>query len=160
MKRKSSLVIGVCIATVVLCAPSPAPAKSKKTESPTPTAAPMASTSPAAASGKMPRSIPFHGKVAAVDASAKTFSIAGREKTRTIKITDQTKITKQGAAATMKDIVADEEVRGSYWKKEDGSLEARSVKLGPLTAEEMAQREARKKKKSDAVAEASPSPKP
>jgi hypothetical protein len=45
-------------------------------------------------------------------------------------MTDQTKITKQGAAATMADIVADETVSGSYWKKEDGSLEAKSVKLG------------------------------
>ncbi len=108
----------------------------------------------------MPRSIPFRGKVASVDASAKTFSIAGKETTRVIKITDQTKITKQGADATMKDIVADEEVRGSYWKKEDGSLEARSVKLGPLTAEEMAKREAHMKKKADAAEEASPTPKP
>ena len=75
-------------------------------------------------------------------------------------ITDETKITKQGADATMKDVVADEEVRGSYWKKEDGSLEARTVKLGALTAEEMAKRAARKKKKDAAAAEASPVPKP
>ena len=110
------------------------------------------------ATGKMNRAVPFRGKIASVDAKAKTFSIAGKETTRVIKITDQTKITKQGADATMKDVVADEEVRGSYWKKEDGSLEARSVKLGPLTAEEMAKREARKQKKSDAAAAASPAP--
>ncbi len=82
-----------------------------------------------------------------------------------IKITDQTKIMKQGAAATMKDVVADEEVRGSYWKKEDGSLEARNVKLGPLSAEETARREAHKQKMSEAAAavaaaSASPSPSP
>ena len=45
-------------------------------------------------------------------------------------MTDETKITKDDAAATMADIVADEQVSGSYWKKEDGSLEAKSVKLG------------------------------
>ena len=112
------------------------------------------------AAGKMNRSIPFHGKIASVDANARTFSIAGKEKTRVIKITDQTKITKQGVDAMMKDVVADEEVRGSYWKKEDGSLEARSVKLGPLTAEEMAKREAHMKKKSDAAAAPSPTAKP
>ncbi len=108
----------------------------------------------------MNRAIPFRGKIASVDASARTFSIAGKESTRVIKITDETKITKQGAEATMKDVVADEEVRGSYWKKEDGSLEARTVKLGALTAEETAKRPARKKKKDDAAAEASPVPKP
>jgi hypothetical protein len=160
MKTKSSLVVGACIATLVLCAPTAAPAKSKKTESPTPTAAPMASAAPAGTSAKMPRSIPFHGKVASADAKAKTFSIAGKVTTRVIKITDQTKITKQGADATMKDIVADEEVRGSYWKKEDGSLEARSVKLGPLTADEMAKREAHKKKKTDESPAASPTASP
>lgn len=161
MKTKSSLVIGACIATLALCAPIAASAKSKKMQSPTPSpsAAPMASASPAA-TAKMPRSIPFRGKVGTVDASAKTFTIAGKETARVVKITDQTKITKQGVDATMKDIVADEEVRGSYWKKEDGSLEARSVKLGPLTAAEMAKREAHRKKKSDAAAEPSPTAKP
>jgi hypothetical protein len=61
----------------------------------------------------------------------------------------------------MTDLAADEEVRGSYWKKEDGSLEARTVKLGPLTAEEMARHEAHMKKKSEAAtAEPSPTAKP
>ena len=73
-----------------------------------------------------------------------------------IKVTDQTKIMKQGAQATMKDIVVDEEVRGSCWKKEDGSLEARTVKIGPLSADEEARRAARKQKKSEAEAAASP----
>jgi hypothetical protein len=155
MKTKSSLVIGTCIATLVLCAPASAPAKTKAAASPAPTASPAES---AAAMAKKPRPIPYHGKVASVDAGAKTFSLAGKESTRMIKITDQSTITKQGVAAAMADIVADEEVRGSYWKKEDGSLEARTVKLGPLTAEEMAKRDAHKKKKAAAAAEPSPSP--
>lgn len=155
MKIKSSLVIGMCIAALVLCAPIAAPAKSKPTDSP----APAASASPKE-KGKTNRAVPFHGKIASVDAKARTFSIAGKGATRLIKITDQTKITKQGADATMKDVVADEEVRGSYWKKEDGSLEARGLKLGPPTAEEMARREARKKKKSEPAAEPSPTAKP
>ena len=158
MKTKSSLVPVICIATLVLCAPIAAPANSKSTDSPTPAAsvAPKEKT----AAGKTNRSIPFRGKIASVDAKARTFSIASKGTTRVIKITDQTKITKQGADAAMKDIVADEEVRGSYWKKEDGSLEARNVKLGPPTAEEMAKRAAHKKKKSEAAAEPSPTAKP
>ncbi len=162
MKTKSSLVIGTCIATLVLCAPIAAPAKTKSNASPAPSASPEASAASTekSAEGKKNHSTPFHGKIASVDADAKTFSIAGKETTKVIKITDQTKITKQGAEATMTDVVADEEVRGAYWKKEDGSLEARSVKLGPLTAEEMARREAHKKKKSEAAAEPSPTAKP
>ena len=160
MKIESSLITGVCIATLVLCAPVTAPAKTKAAASPAPSAAPAASASPMAktATGKANRSVPFRGKITSVDAKAKTFTIAGKATNRVVKITDQTTITKQGVAATMKDIAADEEVRGSYWKKEDGSLEARSVRLGPPTAEEMAKRDARKQKKADAATEASPSP--
>jgi len=161
MKTNRSLVIGLGIATLVVCAPFAAPAKTKPTPSPAAAASPAASPMEKSTAGKKPRAIPFHGKIASVDASAKTFSIAGKEKTRVIKITDETKITKQGAAATMTDLAADEEVRGSYWKKEDGSLEARTVKLGPLTAEEMARHEAHMKKKSEAAtAEPSPTAKP
>jgi hypothetical protein len=126
MKLKFPLITGACIAAVAFCAPSTAPGKEKK--SPTPGAS--AAASPAASGSPMEKSnrpIPYHGKVASVDATAKTFTVG----TRTIKVTDQTKITKEGAAATMADIVVDEEVRGSYWKKEDGSLEAKTVKLGP-----------------------------
>src|SRR5439155_5885709 len=135
MKLKFPLITGACIAAVALCVPSTAPAKEKK--SPTPGAS--AATSPAASGSPMEKSnrpIPYHGKVASVDATAKTFTVG----TRTIKVTDQTKITKQGAAATMADIVVDEEVRGSYWKKEDGSLEAKTVKLGPKSESEKSTR--------------------
>ena len=104
---------------------------------------------------KPARPTSYHGKIASVDATAKTFTVGSR----TIKVIDETKITKQGAAATMTDIVADEEVRGAYWKKEDGSLEAKSVKLGAMTEEEKAKRSSRKKKTEES-AEASPSASP
>lgn len=89
-----------------------------------------------------------------MDQNAKTFTIAGKEKSRVFKITDKTVMTKGGAAATMKDVVADEEVRGSYWKLADGTLEAKTVKLGPKTDAEKAADEKHKTKK----AEASPAP--
>lgn len=160
MKTKSSLIIGVCIATLVLCAPVTTPAKTNA--APAPSATPAASASPMAktATGKANRSVPFRGKIASVDAKAKTFTVAGKETSRVVKITDQTAITKQGVAATMKDVVANEEVRGLYWKKEDGSLEAKSIRLGPPTAEEMAKRDARKQKKAGSATEASPSSSP
>ncbi len=135
-------------------------ARAKKSASP----APEASASPAAVASpaeKM-RSYPFHGMIASVDAKMKTFTIAGKEKTRTFQVTDKSIITKAGQAATMKDVMANEEVRGSYWKQADGTMEARTVKLGPLTAEEQAAKDARKQKRAakKAAAEASPSATP
>ena len=68
--------------------------------------------------------------ISSVDQSAKTFTIAGKETSRVFKVTDKTTVTKDGNPATMSDIAEKEEVRGSYWKGEDGSLEAKTVKLG------------------------------
>ena len=107
------------------------------------------------------RAIPFHGMISAVDNRAKTFTIAGKEHSRSFKITDKTIVTKAGAPATMKDVIANEEVRGSYWKVMDGTLEAKTVKLGPKTDAEKAADEKRKtKKKEKESAEPSPSPTP
>jgi hypothetical protein len=158
MKYKSSLVIGTCIASLMLLASSVVRAESKATPSPAASTAGSTATTEKAATKKMNRAVPFRGKIASVDATAKTFSLAGKDSTRVIKITDQTRIMKQGAEATMSDLSADAEVRGSYWKKEDGSLEARNVKIGPFDA--TARRAARKQKTTEAAAETSPAASP
>src|SRR3954470_1304268 len=109
----------------------------------------------------MVRVIPFHGMISAVDGRGKTFTIAGSDESPGLKISDQTTITKTGAPATMKDVVQNEEVRGSYWKEADGTLIARTVKVGPRTEQEKAADEARKAKRAErkaARAAASPSP--
>ncbi|MEO8045021.1 MAG: DUF5666 domain-containing protein [Spartobacteria bacterium] len=124
MKAKIPFLAAV-VAVCALCV-SPAFAKGKKSSAPEASASPAAS---AAATDKRARPTSYRGKIASVDASAKTFTVGKH----TIKVTDETKITKNDAAATMADIVADEQVRGSYWKKEDGSLEAKTVKLGART---------------------------
>jgi len=95
------------------------------------------------------RATAFKGMIAAVDDKAKTFTIAGKENSRVLKITDKTIITKSGQPATMKEVVANEEVRGSYYKMPDGSMEAKIVKLGPLTDAEKAEKEARRTKREE-----------
>jgi hypothetical protein len=70
--------------------------------------------------------------VSAVDQKAKTFTIAGKQNSRAFKVTDKTTITKSGNVASMTDIVENEEVSGSYWKRADGTVEAKAVKLGPM----------------------------
>ena len=153
MKNKSLIISSVCVAALAVCAPLSVSAKGKKSEaSPAPSASPTASAAAAASS----RALPFHGMISSVDQSAKTFTIAGKETSRVFKVTDKTTVTKDGNPATMSDIAEKEEVRGSYWKGEDGSLEAKSVKLGAKTEKE----KSKKKSKKEEGASASPSPTP
>jgi hypothetical protein len=158
MKYRSQIITGACIAALAFCAPVTALARAKKTESPSPSASTSPTASAAASPANTERPIPYHGLISAVDTTAKTFTLAGKEKSRVIKITDKTILTKAGNPATMKDLVENEEVRGSYWKQADGTLEARKVKLGPLTEQEKAAEEARKAKRAEKKASASPSP--
>jgi hypothetical protein len=174
MKTKLYL-ITACTVTVACCLPFAANGASKKSPSPSPS--PMASASPKTKASPTPkttsspaantttdpnkaRAIPFHGMISAADQKAKTFTIAGKEHSRVFKITDKTVMTKAGKPATMKDVVANEEARGSYWKVTDGTLEAKTVKLGPKTdAEKAADEKAKERKKEkEAAAESSPSP--
>ena len=155
MKNKLR-VIAACVAAIALCASGEAFAAPKKSPSPapSPSASPVTKSTATTDATKV-RAIPFRGKIAAVDQKAKTFTIAGKEKSRVFKITNRTMLTKAGAAATMKDVVVNEELRGSYWKATDGSLEAKTVKLGPMTDAEKAAAEKQAKKKTPKT-EASP----
>ncbi len=113
--------------------------------------APAASPSIAGTPKSVGRAIPFRGMIASVDERARTFTIAGKDHTRVVKITESTVITKSGQPATMKDVVVDLEVRGSYYKLPDESLEARTVKLGPLTDSDKTARATRRDKSGDQV---------
>ena len=115
----------------------------------------LASCVPVAAYAE--RAVPFHGVISTVDQAAKTFMIAGKEKAREFKVTDKTVLTKAGTPAAMKDVAANEEVRGSYLKAADGSLEVKTAKLGPMTEAEKAasaKKSTKKKAKEDAASAA------
>lgn len=170
MKNKTLIAY---LITLACCAPLAANGASKPSPSPSPSvsAAPKTKASPSPKTTTSPagktttdaskaRAIPFHGMISAVDPKAKTFTIAGKEHSRVFKVTDKTVMTKAGAPATMKDVVANEEVRGSYWKVTDGTMEAKTVKLGPKTDAEKAADEKRKTKKAETSPEPSASPKP
>jgi hypothetical protein len=176
MKNRLDLVIA-CTAALVCCVPFGASGATKKSAAPTPSPSPMASASPKTKASPTPkttsspaantttdvakaRAIPFHGMISAADQKAKTFTIAGKEHSRVFKVTDKTVITKAGAPATMKDVVANEEARGSYWKVSDGTLEAKTVKLGPKTDAEKAADEKRKMKKKEKESATEPSASP
>mgnify|MGYP001615332736 FL=1 len=74
---------------------------------------------------------PFNGKVTAVDKTAKTFSLAGKDKPRVFEITSQTKITKAGKPAILDDAVVGEDAGGVAKRGADGKNEAVSVRFGP-----------------------------
>ena len=159
MKHNNFVIIAAFFATVVICFPFPIEAAGKKT-SPSPGASGSvdadASPATAVAPGGKIRATPFKGIIAAVDDKAKTFTIAGKETSHSLKITDKTIITRGGQPATIKDVVSNEEVRGSYYKMPDGSMEAKTVKLGPLTEAEKAEKEARRAKREEKKASISP----
>jgi hypothetical protein len=131
MKNKNLILVAVCFAAVAALGAVTASAAGKSAASASPKASASPSASASAAATKPPRPLPFHGVVSAVDQTAKTFTIAGKTSSRVFKISDKTEITKGGSPATMSDIVENSEVSGSYWKNADGSLEAKTVKVGP-----------------------------
>ena len=81
---------------------------------------------------KSTNGIPFHGKLKAIDNSAKTISV-GNE---TIQITSETKITKSAKPATLAEATAGDDVAGSYRKDADGKWMATSLRIGPRPAPE------------------------
>ena len=86
------------------------------------------STNAPAAQAPAPKKhgLPFHGKVASVDATAMTFTVG----TMTIGINSTTKISKDGKPAVFADITVGENVTGSYKKDDEGKMTATSVKIG------------------------------
>ena len=153
MKYTSPFITGACVAALAFGGASLAFAK-KPAASPMPaaSAAPAASAS-AAPAAKAPRAIPFRGNATAIDKSAKSFTIAGKTTSRVFKVTDKTAVTKMGNAATFADLTEGEAVTGSYWKQADGTLEAKSLKIGGKSdAEKAADDDAKTKKEAKKAA--------
>jgi hypothetical protein len=74
---------------------------------------------------------PFRGKIGAVDASAMTITLEGKERKRKIQVTSQTRILKDGKVAKITDAMVGEEVGGVLTRTADGKEEAVSLRLGP-----------------------------
>ena len=70
--------------------------------------------------------LPFHGKIATIDASAGTFTVGELSLT----VTSTTKITTNGVPATLDDFKVDDSVAGYYKKAADGTLNVSTLRLG------------------------------
>lgn len=78
-----------------------------------------------------PKATMFRGKLAAVDATAKTITVENKTKEkRTFGITSDTKIVKDGKPATLSDGVVGEDVSGSSATGSDGKPVAKFVRFG------------------------------
>ncbi|MCU0785067.1 MAG: hypothetical protein MUF81_13670 [Verrucomicrobia bacterium] len=73
------------------------------------------------------RGIPFHGKITAVDKTAKTVTVGER----VFLVTAETRIKKLGKPAKLDDAVVGEEIGGTYIKGDDGKLTAKTLRFGP-----------------------------
>ncbi len=152
---KNKIVTGAFALALALALPVSSQAKQKAQTAPGIQAPAAALSSPSPAAQASLRPIPFHGKIAVVDSSGKKFALAIKTGTgRVLMVTDKTMLTKGGSPATFADITKDEEVRGSYLKKADGSLEARTVKLGPPSVAEQTAKAKAKAAKEAAKAKA------
>ena len=154
MNYKSAFITSVALAA--FC--GSLTAAPKKSASPPPAGSPAATTA-ASPAAKAPRPVAYNGNATAIDKTAKTFTI-GKTKTRTIKVTDDTKIMKGTASATFADITDGQYVTGSYMKKEDGSMEAKSVNIGGKTGTETGPAKKAKKEETEADSTDAASPAP
>ena len=95
-----------------------------------------------AAAEKKASAGPFHGKLAALDKTAKTITVGKR----TFQITSETKIHKTGKPATFEEGVVGEEVSGYVKPTDDGKWVATTVNFGPKPETKGTEKSAEKKK--------------
>jgi hypothetical protein len=79
------------------------------------------------AAAKKPSSGPFHGKLSAIDKSARTITVGKR----TFQVTSDTKIKRADKPASLNDAIVGEEISGYIRPTDEGKLVATTVNLGP-----------------------------
>ena len=114
---KKHLALFALAAAALMAAPTVTRAHEAATATPPDAAAP--------AHKKGHGSLPFHGKLAAVDATAMTVTV-GKQ---TYNITSETKLSKDDKPATLADFVVGDMVGGAY-KKDGDKMNATSLKAG------------------------------
>jgi hypothetical protein len=114
---KSITKLSLVLLTAVAFAALPAQAQ---TDSTTTNAAPVA---------PRPRAARFGGTVSAIDGTAMTLTLKGRAGETTVKVTSETKITKDRQPAIFADIQEGQRVAGSGKKQDDGSWIANTLRV-------------------------------
>jgi hypothetical protein len=79
---------------------------------------------------KKGKHMPFKGKVSAVDKTAMTLTLEGKEKARTFYITSETRINKDGNPAVIGDIKAGDAVSGAAVESAAGKWDITKLNIG------------------------------
>lgn len=95
------------------------------------------------------RPYPFRGKIGKIDKEARSFTIPGKEKSRTFYLDAETKIQKHGKPATLDDAKVGDEVGGTVLPDASGKLMLRSVRFGPKPATDKTAAKPKKEKEND-----------
>ena len=125
MMLKSILKLGALSLLVAAIAGLPLQASAQTTNKPPTTK--KSSTAKPDSAAKKKGAHPFHGKLAAVDKTAKTIKVGES----VYQITSETKISKAGKPATLDDGVVGDEVGGYVKPTDDGKMAATSLRFGP-----------------------------
>lgn len=136
MKNSTRFLVAGLLTATMLIAPVAAIAQ-EKSEKPKPPAAGTDRPAPAN------RTLPFRGKVAAVDKDAKTVTV-GKQ---VFHVSTETKLTKNNQTATLADIVVGEVIAGNYTKADDGKLTAKMMRVGAKPAGDQVEKKPAAKKK-------------
>lgn len=133
MTMKLKYILPLALAAVSLSTPLAVVGAETKPAAPA-TEKPAAPAAPAAEEKKdaTAKTLPFQGKVASVDATAKTFTTKNKDgKENVFSVTEKTKVEKaDGTAATLADLKADDVVRGSRIKLSEGKWEVVKLIIG------------------------------
>ena len=82
------------------------------------------------------KQMPFRGKVGAVDATAKTITLEGKETGRVFQVTSATKISKDGKPAVLADVTLGEAVGGLAKENAAGKWEIVTLRIGARPGKE------------------------
>jgi len=84
------------------------------------------------------KQMPFRGKIGTVDKTAKTVTLEGKEKSRTLQITSASKITKNGKPAVIDDMIVGQTVGGLARETATGKWEVVTLSIGAKSENEKA----------------------
>lgn len=124
----------------------PAPAAAPAEVAPPPAAPKQQPAAQPKAPKAKPAGVPFNGKIASVDRTAGTLTLAGKTQ-RVVNVTADTRLTRDGQPAVLADAKVGESVGGYAKKNGAGQLEAISIRLGPKPAAEAAPKPSKGKAK-------------
>ena len=113
------------IAAVLAATPMVSRAQDAAPTTPAVTPADSSTTNTPPVKKKKAAGLPFHGKIATLDASAGTFTVGELSLT----VTSATKISTNGVPATLADFKVGDNVQGAYKKTTDGALNVTTLRL-------------------------------